>query len=527
MQTRRQGERGPPSPQRVVGGMAAGRTCGVVGVSACCGFGNPRSSKRHPRWRGGPHQLHFLGREAVGLVDEVAEGAFEVEGFSGEGAGGFDAVRVFGTQGGEAGGGERLALAAQFLHFGDEGVGVEVGEGLEFLAGLLDGVFHAQPVEHGALRLLLARGDVDEAVSEESVDATAGFQTLDLMSFTSLELCAGGGGQALGLEGAGFEHVGVVEYEARFCETLRQNRPHWNVIHQDIREFDPSTFDGVDLLAGGVPCPPFSIAGKQLGSDDDRDMFPTALEIIRKTKPRAVMLENVPGFATAKFEDYRNNLLRKLSRMGYTPEWKVLQASDFGVPQLRPRFILVALRPKDVDFFRWPLGNDNLRFVGETLLDLMAANSWDGADHWAQKANKIAPTVVGGSKLHGGPDLGPTRAKRQWAELGVDGMGIADSAPQKDYPIDRMPKLTVRMVARLQSFPDSWLFSGGKTAQYRQVGNAFPPQVARAVALSIMRAFKHTHVQAFEIGDHQYENRLCEEPPKPVEPTKASKRSTK
>lgn len=330
------------------------------------------------------------------------------------------------------------------------------------------------------------------------------------MKYTSLELCAGGGGQALGLEASGFEHVGVVEYEGRFCETLKANRPHWNVIHQDIRQLDATAFDGVDLLAGGVPCPPFSIAGKQKGGDDERDMFPTALEIVRKAKPRAVILENVPGFASSKFEGYRNDLLRKLSKMGYQPEWRLLQASDFGVPQLRPRFILVALRSSDFDFFRWPVGTGEESHVGECLLDLMASNAWPGAQSWANKANKIAPTVVGGSKLHGGPDLGPTRAKRQWAELGVDGMGIADAAPGADFPIDRMPRLTVRMVARLQSFPDEWQFSGGKTAQYRQVGNALPPRVAEAVGKAICCAFQKQPPASVEDRANTFEARLCE-----------------
>lgn len=332
------------------------------------------------------------------------------------------------------------------------------------------------------------------------------------MKFTSLELCAGGGGQAIGLEAAGFAHVGVVEYEARFCETLKLNRPDWNVMNEDIRNVDGANFDGVDLLAGGVPCPPFSIAGKQKGGDDERDMFPAALEIVQKAKPRGVMLENVPGFASSKFEEYRNQLLNKLSKMGYMPEWRVLQAADFGVPQLRPRFILVALRPDDYQYFRWPVGSGVQRNVGSSLYDLMASNSWPGATKWASKANKIAPTIVGGSKLHGGPDLGPTRAKRQWAELGVDGMGIADSAPTSDFPSDKMPRLTVRMVARLQSFPDDWQFAGKKTAQYRQVGNAFPPLVAEAVGKAITRAFERQPLGVSGLESGQYEQRLCETP---------------
>ncbi|HEV2327504.1 MAG TPA: DNA (cytosine-5-)-methyltransferase [Verrucomicrobiae bacterium] len=315
------------------------------------------------------------------------------------------------------------------------------------------------------------------------------------MSLTAIELCAGGGGQALGLEMAGFHHVAAVEYEPHFCTTLRRNRPHWNVVQQDIRHFRWEDFKRVDLIAGGVPCPPFSIAGKQLGSNDERDMFPAALAIIEKVRPRSVLLENVPGLASAKFEAYRRDLMGKLSKMGFQPEWKVLQASDYGVPQLRPRFILVALQPRDTEFFEWPQPNGPYRSVGETLVDLMGANGWPGAEAWARRAMAIAPTIVGGSKKHGGPDLGPTRAKRQWRELGVDGMGIADEAPDDAFPEVGHPRLTTRMVARIQSFPDDWEFAGKKTIAYRQVGNAFPPLVARAVGLAIRRALNRQRIR--------------------------------
>lgn len=113
----------------------------------------------------------------------------------------------------------------------------------------------------------------------------------------------------------------------------------------------------------------------------------------------------------------------------------------------------------------------------------MAENGWRGARAWRDRADEIAPTVVGGSKKHGGPDLGPTRAKMAWAQLGVDGMGIADEAPGRLF-VGR-PRLTVRMVARLQGFPDNWEFAGRKTSAYRQVGNAFPPPVACAVAENV------------------------------------------
>lgn len=128
--------------------------------------------------------------------------------------------------------------------------------------------------------------------------------------------------------------------------------------------------------------------------------------------------------------------------------------------------------------------------MGELLYDLMRENNWVGAKRWKHQANDIAPTIVGGSLKHGGPDLGPTRAKRAWASLGVDGRLIANAPPDKEFV--GMPYLTVPMVARLQGFPEDWVFTGKKTNAYRQVGNAFPPPVARAVASEIMTALTTT-----------------------------------
>ena len=175
------------------------------------------------------------------------------------------------------------------------------------------------------------------------------------MGFKVVEICAGGGGQALGLELAGFDHLAALEIDQHACATLRLNRPDWNVIEGDIHSFDGKPYRGsADLLAGGVPCPPFSIAGKQLGSDDERDLFPEALRLASEIQPRAVMLENVPGFASEKFKDYRTALIARFRRLGYQVEWRILNACDYGVPQLRPRFIMVALRKEDIEFFRWP-----------------------------------------------------------------------------------------------------------------------------------------------------------------------------
>jgi len=211
------------------------------------------------------------------------------------------------------------------------------------------------------------------------------------------------------------------------------------------------------------------------------------LRLVDEMRPQAVMIENVRGFLDAVFADYRQGLKRQLRKLGYEADWHLFNASDFGVPQLRPRVVIVAIRKDMSENFSWPVSSGSSPLsVGKTLHDLMAENGWRGVDRWREQADDIAPTIVGGSKKHGGPDLGPTRAKRAWATLGVDGMGIANEAPAWDFV--GMPRLTVRMVARLQGFSDDWQFSGRKTPAYRQVGNAFPPPVAEAVALRIREA---------------------------------------
>lgn len=311
------------------------------------------------------------------------------------------------------------------------------------------------------------------------------------MSASSVEICAGAGGQALGLEQAGFDHASLVELDPHACETLRVNRRGWNVVEANVLAYSAEAHAGIDLLAGGVPCPPFSKAGKQLGKDDERDLFPEAIRLASECRPRAIMLENVRGLLDPVFEDYREQILGQLKKLGYIGQWKLLNASDYGVSQLRPRAILVALKKEDSRNFQWPTPmTDKALGVGPLVLDLMEANGWENARAWSEQADGIAPTLVGGSKKHGGPDLGPTRSKKAWEVLGVDGKGIADLAPMPGFV--GLPKLTVRMAARVQGFPDSWQFSGRKTAAYRQIGNAFPPPVARAVGQSILASFDAT-----------------------------------
>lgn len=337
-----------------------------------------------------------------------------------------------------------------------------------------------------------------------------------------VEICAGAGGQTLGLERAGFRHRLAVELDSNAADTLRHNlhtvlgyteEEAGNTVQvgdvADPNVWNPAEHPEVDLLAGGVPCPPFSIAGKQLGANDERDLFAWAVELCGKIRPKALLLENVRGLSANRFAAYRQHVLDSLREHGYIAEWKLLHANEFGVSQLRPRFVLVALQPQFAEYFSWPEPHlEEPPTVGELLQDLMASGGWEPeqVEDWVRKANGIAPTIVGGSKKHGGADLGPTRAKRAWADLGVDAMGVADNPPEKGWRPQASapgPKLTTAMVARIQGWDDieaqggsnsvarkefGWEFKGRKTSVYRQIGNAFPPPVAKALGESIKNA---------------------------------------
>ena len=265
----------------------------------------------------------------------------------------------------------------------------------------------------------------------------------------------------------------------------------WNVFCMDVHHFDGKPYQGqIDLLAGGVPCPPFSIASKQLGADDERDLFPQMLRLVEEIKPRTVMIENVRGLLDPKFDIYRNRILQTLQKLGYHPYIQLLNASDYGVPQLRPRVVIIGIQKELAGEFHFPekLPGET-KSVGETLYELMAANGWKQVEEWKLKANRIAPTLVGGSKKHGGPDLGPTRAKKAWAEMGVDGKGVANEAPAANF--QGMPRLTPQMLARIQGFPNNWDFGNRKTAACRMIGNAFPPPVAFNVGLQIKKVLDY------------------------------------
>ncbi|MBT0770767.1 DNA (cytosine-5-)-methyltransferase [Kineosporia sp. J2-2] len=326
------------------------------------------------------------------------------------------------------------------------------------------------------------------------------------MDLEVVEICAGAGGQSLGLHLAGFEHKLAVEIDENAAHSLDYNLKRLGMESRvevgdvaDRTVWDPAAKElhEIALLAGGVPCPPFSRAGKQLGSADERDLFAWAVNAASEMQPQAVLLENVKGLGDARFGGYRQAVVDEFHNHGYRAEWQLLEAQGFDVPQLRPRMVLVALKEEYVDYFEWPEPKTTTHTVASVLDSDMEGLPQAALEQFREKAQKIAPTIVGGSKKHGGADLGPTRAKRAWHEMFVDAHGLADAAPTADWvPKEpgRGPKLTVDMVKKLQGWYgpqyEDWEILGRKTSRYRQIGNAFPPPVAEAVGKAIARALR-------------------------------------
>ncbi|MFF2086214.1 DNA cytosine methyltransferase [Nocardia sp. NPDC058176] len=315
----------------------------------------------------------------------------------------------------------------------------------------------------------------------------------------SVELCAGAGGMALGLEQAGFDPAALVDSRDVACETLRTNRPQWPVVHRDILRMNPSVdlfLDGsIDLLSAGLPrVRSAATASRTRGDGGELALLDTTGHWIWQLRPRAVILENVPALVSrSEYAESRSYLEKYLEDVGYEFGWRVVNACDFGVPQHRELGILVAFRDGGLAEFDAALGTvepSSSLSVGSVLRASMGARGWLQAGEWACYADRIAPTIVGGSWDRGGADLGPAGSQRAWARLGVEGKSLADRPPALDFDWDpasddRRVRLTVDQVAELQGFPGSWRICGRKTARYRQIGNATPPPVARILGSAV------------------------------------------
>ncbi|MET7675182.1 DNA cytosine methyltransferase [Streptomyces seoulensis] len=342
-----------------------------------------------------------------------------------------------------------------------------------------------------------ALDDELRAVAQESVDAQRATRQVSESKepFTFLEMCAGAGGQALGLERAGFTPVMLIDSKADACFTLDLNRPHWDAVCMDLAQFDPRSRPdvmGVDLISGGLPRVKSSASVGRAEDNEERRLLRAAISLVCLVRPKAVLLENVPDLVEgAEFDADRDWIEKELRQVGLHANWGVLNAADFGVPQNRRSGFLVALSEPFNTRFAWPAPSGAApRSVGDVLGPSMAARGWPGAERWTQEANRPAPALVGGSDRRGGGDLGPTGSKKAWAALGVNGNSLGDEPPGPDFPVDELPKLTVEQAAMIQSLPRDWGLFGGKTSRYRQVGHAMPPPLATALGLAIATALR-------------------------------------
>jgi len=326
------------------------------------------------------------------------------------------------------------------------------------------------------------------------------------MKLTGIELFAGAGGLALGLEQAGIEGLAFVEFDHFACETLRKNRPNWNVIEDDISNVHFYEFQGlVDIVSGGAPCQAFSYAGKKLGFGDTRGtLFAQFARCVREVKPKMFLFENVRGMLSHDKGRTFSTIKHEFELLGYAVQYRVLDAAYYGVGQKRQRLIVIGIRNDLRPFikFKYPepegkmtVLKDVLKNVPESPYQPYSENKKKVMDLvppggcWVNLPENIAKEYMGKSYYSGGGRRGMAR-RISWDEPCLT---LTTSPSQKQtercHPDETRP-FTVREYARIQSFPDSWLFVGSIGEQYKQIGNAVPVELARRLGVEIGYALK-------------------------------------
>jgi DNA (cytosine-5)-methyltransferase 1 len=301
-----------------------------------------------------------------------------------------------------------------------------------------------------------------------------------------IELFAGAGGTALGFENAGLKHVFLTDWDKDATETLKLNRPNWNVIKEDIRKLDFKKLE-VDIVEGGFPCQSFSYAGKKLGFEDVRGtMFFEFARCIKETNPKIAMAENVRGLLNHDNGKTLNTIEEIIRGLGYKVTHKVLKAQYFDVPQKRERLIILAIRKDIKSPFMFPKEKNYIISLREALencpksegqkypknkkeiLDLIPPGGyWRDLPLDLQKKYMMASFYMGGGKT------GMAR-RLSWEEPSLTlTCAPAQKQTERCHPKETRP-LTVREYARIQTFPDDWKFFGSMTSQYKQIGNAVP-----------------------------------------------------
>jgi len=323
---------------------------------------------------------------------------------------------------------------------------------------------------------------------------------------TAIELFAGAGGMALGLEKAGFETILLVDNDKDCVATLRKNRPKWNVIHDDIQQV---SFKGMkaDVVTGGFPCQAFSHAGNKLGFEDTRGtLFYEFARAVKETRPRIFLAENVEAILRNQDGRTIRVIMEVLSSFGYDVRYEILNALNFGVAQKRKRVFFIGT--KKGTKFQYPKPSSRIVTLGEALKDVPESI---GEKYSEKKAKMLSHVPAGGSWV----DMPVAVQKKYMGKSfystgGRRGMGrrIAWDEPcltltcspgqkmtERCHPEEVRP-FSVREYARIQSFPDSWKFVGSLSSQYRQIGNAVPVKLATAVAKEVYKSLMHPELVA-------------------------------
>lgn len=319
---------------------------------------------------------------------------------------------------------------------------------------------------------------------------------------TAIELFAGAGGLALGLEQAGIKTLEYVEFDKACCETLRTNRPEWNVVCDDIHNVDFTEFRGkVDIVTGGFPCQAFSFAGKKLGFEDTRGtLFHEFARCVKEVNPKIFMAENVRGLASHDKGRTLTTIIEVLEALGYHTQQKILNAAYFGVGQKRERIVIIGIR-NDVNItFSYPEEEKRMTTLREALKDCPKSVGVEYSEKkkkvldlvppggcWVDLPEDIAKEYMGKSYFSGGGRRGMAR-RIGWDEPCLT-LTCSPSQKQTErcHPEETRP-FTVRESARIQSFPDDWVFCGGIGDQYKQIGNAVPVEMARRIGVQLKKA---------------------------------------
>lgn len=319
---------------------------------------------------------------------------------------------------------------------------------------------------------------------------------------TAIELFAGAGGLALGLEQAGISTLEYVEFDKACCETLKANRPNWNVVCDDIHNVDFTSYrDKIDVVTGGFPCQAFSFAGKKLGFDDTRGtLFHEFARCVKEVNPKMFLAENVRGLASHDKGRTLSTIINVFESLGYHTQQKILNAAYFGVGQKRERIVIIGIRD-DLDIeFSYPEPDQKMTTLRQALKDCPPSEGEEYSEKkrkvlelvppggcWVDLPEDIAKLYMGKSYYSGGGRRGMAR-RISWDEPCLT-LTCSPSQKQTErcHPEETRP-FTVREYARIQSFPDSWNFCGSIGDQYKQIGNAVPVEMARRIGVQIKLA---------------------------------------